>query len=157
MQKKLELQFCEHKINFVLCFTNSNSSRMNEWMNEWKFIYLKSVITFINDKCDWIECNGYCTFNMDKSVQNWKIIIVTNKDCVQVIFVKSISLCVQHFCTACLFPLKFVILCVWPFIFWSLRLRSLNSWLDQTKPKNSRLSQFYMFKVYNNELFNTDA
>ena len=50
---------------------------MNEWMNEsfieWmneSFIYLKLVITFINDKCDWIEYNGYCTFNVDKSVQN---------------------------------------------------------------------------------------
>ena len=34
---------------------------MNEWMNEWKFIYLKSGITFINDKCkctvNWI--NGH--------------------------------------------------------------------------------------------------
>ena len=59
-----------------------------------------------------LKRNGYCTFSVDKSVQNRKIIIVTNKDCVQVIFVKSKSLCVQHFCTAYLFPLKFVILCV---------------------------------------------
>ena len=34
-----------------------------------------------------IEFNGYVTFNVDKSVQNI-IIIVTNNDCMQVIFIK---------------------------------------------------------------------
>ena len=44
-----------------------------------------------------IEINGYVTFKVDKSVQD-KIIIVTNRDCMQIIFIKSNCNC--HLCNS---------------------------------------------------------